>query len=108
MGVACTWASQAEIPTGVSVRSYPLLERYGWVWVWMGEPGAADPSLIPDFSQLTDPAFAAVGKTTHVEANYLLVNDNLMDLSHVGLCPHLHHWQRRLHSEGIANHSEAD
>ena len=77
-------ASQPQIPPGVSVKSYPVLERYGWVWVWMGEAEALDPSLIPDFSQLTDPAFAAVGKTTHVEANYLLVNDNLMDLSHVG------------------------
>ena len=77
-------ASQAEIPAGVGVRSYPALERYGWVWVWMGEPQDADPSRVPEFPQLVDPTFAAVGKTTHVEANYLLVNDNLMDLSHVG------------------------
>ena len=77
-------ASQAEIPPGVQVRAYPVAERYGWVWVWMGDADRADEVLIPDFHYMTDAAYAAVGKTTHVKANYLLVNDNLMDLSHVG------------------------
>ena len=77
-------ASQPDIPQGVRVRAYPVAERHGWVWVWMGEAEKADEALIPDVHFLTDPGYAAVGKTTHVEANCLLVNDNLMDLSHVG------------------------
>ena len=77
-------ASQAEIPEGVRVRAYPVAERHGWVWVWMGDVDKADEGSIPDFHFLTHPRYAAVGKTTHVDANYLLVNDNLMDLSHVG------------------------
>lgn len=76
--------SQPEIPPGIAVRAYPAAERHGWVWIWMGDPLAADPAIIPDFQQLADPAFAAVGKTNHVNANYKLVVDNLMDLSHVG------------------------
>ena len=59
------------------VRAYPVAERYGWVWVWMGDLKTADEALIPDFHYLVDPRYAAVGKTTHVDANYLLVNDNL-------------------------------
>ena len=77
-------ASQPDVPPGLEVKAYPVEERYGWVWIWMGQPQGADPSLIPDFHQLVDPAFAAVGKTNHVEAGYKLVVDNLMDLSHVG------------------------
>ena len=81
----CTYvASQPEVPPGLHVRAYPALERYGWVWVWMGEPEKADPDAIPDFHYLDDPSFAAVGKPHHVAASYLLVNDNLRDLSHVG------------------------
>ena len=50
----------------------------------MGEAAAADPALVPDFHWLTDPGFAAVGKTNHVACAYELVTDNLLDLSHVG------------------------
>jgi len=75
--------SQPETPD-VRVKSYPAIERYGWVWLWMGEIGAANASLIPDFHWLSDDGFAAVGKTNHVACDYRLVADNLLDLSHVG------------------------
>ena len=76
--------SQSFVPPTVRVRSYPALERYGWVWVWMGETTLADPALVPDFGLMESPRHAAVGKTNHVRAGYTLVTDNLMDLSHVG------------------------
>ena len=76
--------SQKLIPPAARIKAYPVAERYGWVWVWMGDADLADPALIPDFGLLTSPAHAAVGKTNHVRANYQLVTDNLMDLSHVG------------------------
>lgn len=76
--------SQSLVPPTARVHSYPVEERYGWIWIWMGEPARADAALIPDFSKLTDPAYAAVGKTNHVRAAYNLVVDNLLDLSHVG------------------------
>ena len=76
--------SQAAIPPRAQVRAYPAEERYGWIWAWMGEAAAADPGLIPDYSVLTAPDQRAVGRTSHVQANYKLVTDNLMELSHVG------------------------
>ena len=76
--------SQAFAPPTARVRAYPTIERYGWVWVWMGDPARADPALLPDFALLDSPAHAAVGKTNHVRSAYRLVTDNLMDLSHVG------------------------
>ena len=82
---ACIAApSNGTVPPRARVKSYPITERYGWVWVWMGAPALADPALIPDFSLMTSPDHRAVGKTTHVAAGYQLVADNLMDLSHVG------------------------
>ncbi len=76
--------SQSFIPPAARVKAFPVTERYGWVWIWMGDPVAADDSMIPDFGLLTSPKHAAVGKTSHVEASYQLIIDNLMDLSHVG------------------------
>lgn len=76
--------SQKLVPPAARVRSDPVEERHGWVWLWMGAAERADPALIPDFSKLVDPAYAAVGKTNHVRAGYQLVIDNLLDLSHVG------------------------
>ena len=76
--------SQAVAPPNARIKSYPVAERYGWVWVWMGEFERADPALIPDFGLLESPVHAAVGKTNFVACDYRLVTDNLMDLSHVG------------------------
>ena len=76
--------SQAAIPPRARVRAYPAEERHGWIWAWMGAAELADPVAIPDYSELTAPDQRAVGRTNHVEANYQLVSDNLMELSHVG------------------------
>jgi vanillate O-demethylase monooxygenase subunit len=76
--------SQKAVPPRARIRSYPAVERYGWVWVWTGVPEAADPDLIPDFSNLTDPEFTAVGATNRVQCSYRLLIDNLLDLSHLG------------------------
>ncbi len=44
----------------------------------------ADAAKVPDFSRLSDKGFASTGGTKLVRANYELITDNLMDLSHVG------------------------
>jgi vanillate O-demethylase monooxygenase subunit len=72
-----------HIPSAAKVRSYPLVERYGILWIWMGDVAKADAALIPDFS-LVDPEHWHVGKRyLHARANYVLETDNIMDLSHV-------------------------
>jgi phenylpropionate dioxygenase-like ring-hydroxylating dioxygenase large terminal subunit len=83
-GVCTFIPSQDEIPAKARVKSYPVVERNDWIWIWMGERALADPNRIPDFSRVGDPAFAASGTTNVVKANFELINDNLMDLSHVG------------------------
>lgn len=71
------------IPKAAFVKSYPLTERYGLVWIWMGDVEKADESLVPSFPWLTDSEnFTQVHGTLNIEANYLLVMDNLTDLSH--------------------------
>jgi phenylpropionate dioxygenase-like ring-hydroxylating dioxygenase large terminal subunit len=74
---------QDRVPASIGVRSYPVAERHRYVWIWMGEKEKADSALIPDFHYNDDPSWAAVGACLHVDANYLLLVENLIDLSHV-------------------------
>jgi vanillate O-demethylase monooxygenase subunit len=78
--------SQDRVPPAVRVRSYPLIERWNFVWIWMGDPALADPDLLPDHDSIgvTHPHFGAdVGGVFLVDARYQLVNENLLDLSHL-------------------------
>jgi phenylpropionate dioxygenase-like ring-hydroxylating dioxygenase large terminal subunit len=75
--------SEGAIPQAARVAAYPLVERYGFVWVWMGDIDRADASQIPDFSVFDDHEhFATVRGYMRIEANYQLAVDNLLDLSH--------------------------
>jgi phenylpropionate dioxygenase-like ring-hydroxylating dioxygenase large terminal subunit len=83
---ACTLNPHGDhaIPDSLRVRSYPLVERHGLVWIWMGQPARSATGAIPDFSIVGDASrYAAASGYTHVKANYQLITDNLLDLSHV-------------------------
>ena len=74
--------SQETVNPSASVRSYPVIERHRFVWVWPGEPALADPSTIPDLGWADDPDWAGDGRMNPIKADYRLVVDNLMDLTH--------------------------
>jgi len=40
------------------VRSYPVVEKDRFIWIWMGQPQNADPAAILDFSGTTTPTGA--------------------------------------------------
>jgi len=70
------------IPPHARVRTYPAVGRYGVIWFWPGDPALADGSLIPDFSALDLPKPIVRGRMTFA-ANYEVISDNLLDLTHV-------------------------
>jgi vanillate O-demethylase monooxygenase subunit len=74
---------QDNIPPKLGVRSYPVLERDRLVWIWMGDPAAADPAKILDFPYLRDAGWRGQPGYMHYKANYLLIVDNLSDFSHL-------------------------
>ena len=71
------------IPKAARVKSYPVHERDMIVWVWMGDADRADTSCLPDFSFLVN-AKPTARNTGYLptRANYQLLCDNIMDLSH--------------------------
>ena len=74
---------QDHIPSGICARVYPLFERWGLIWIWMGEPQRADGSLIPDHSFMERDGWVSVSGTLHLNARAQLLNENLLDLSHL-------------------------
>lgn len=74
---------QTSVPAKARVRSYPVVERGGWVWVWMGEPAQADPAQVPDTHWLDDPQWRSLPGRMHYTVNHLAIADNLLDFSHL-------------------------
>jgi vanillate O-demethylase monooxygenase subunit len=74
---------QAQIPASAKVRSYPVIERKRWVWIWMGDPALADETQIPDTFSLQHPDWRMKPGYLHYDANHLLISDNLLDFSHL-------------------------
>lgn len=70
------------ISPAMRVPAYPLIERHGAIWVWTGEADAADEALLPDYSCYSAPGFAVIRGVMDVAANYELISDNLLDLTH--------------------------
>jgi phenylpropionate dioxygenase-like ring-hydroxylating dioxygenase large terminal subunit len=85
---AAVWApGQDRLPAGARVRAYPIVEKHGWIWIWMGDPALADAKAAPDYDKYDDPKWLAHDELIPIKANYFLVVDNLLDLSHL---PFLH------------------
>ncbi len=78
---------EGHIPSQAKLTSYPVAERHAALWVWLGEPEAADPALLPPETLLMSPDYATQFVYLNVGANYQLVIDNLLDLTHA---PFLH------------------
>lgn len=67
------------------VGSYPVVERQNFVWIWMGDPARANSDDIVDFpyhDQHDEWPFKF--DMFEIDCNYMLLMDNLMDLTHLG------------------------
>ncbi|MDT8265302.1 Rieske 2Fe-2S domain-containing protein, partial [Roseomonas sp. DSM 102946] len=95
----CTFMpSQDTINPSASVRSFPVVEKHRFVWIWPGDPALADPALVPDLHWNHDPAWAGDGKVIHAACDYRLIVDNLMDLTH----------ETYIHGSSIGNDAVAE
>lgn len=72
-----------KIPRAARVETYPVVERHNMIWIWLGDPDRADPEDIPDYYQYDHPDWASDGGHLLVNANYQLLTDNLLDLTHI-------------------------
>lgn len=90
--------SQETINPSACVRSYPIVERHRFIWIWPGDPALADESLIPDMHWNDSEGWASDGELIYVNCDYRLVLDNLMDLTH----------ETYVHGSSIGNRAVAE
>jgi len=90
---------QTKVPPDARVKSYPVVEKWNWLWIWMGDPARADAGTIPDWHWVDDPDWRTVkgndAKPLPVACNYQLITDNLLDIAHLTY----------VHSSSIGNDS---
>jgi phenylpropionate dioxygenase-like ring-hydroxylating dioxygenase large terminal subunit len=65
-----------------SIPAYDLVDRHSVIWIWVGDKPADAELINEEFAFLADPKRAHVRGRFHAKANYQLLLDNLMDISH--------------------------
>jgi phenylpropionate dioxygenase-like ring-hydroxylating dioxygenase large terminal subunit len=79
----CVFNPHGPVPKAARVTTYPVVERHDGIWIWMGVADSADETKMPDLSFIDQtPALAKLTGYIPTAANYQLLTDNIMDLSH--------------------------
>lgn len=66
----------------IRVQSYPVREIGPFVWIWTGDPNAVDDSKLVDQPWMTEAGWRAQVGYIYMEANYLGLKENVLDLTH--------------------------
>jgi vanillate O-demethylase monooxygenase subunit len=74
--------AQQIIPPRTAIRSFPLVEKDGWIWIWTGDAEKADAASVTDTHWMTDPEWATVTHSFPFACRAELIHDNLLDLTH--------------------------
>lgn len=73
---------QTSAPASACVRTFALTSRHGLLWIWLGRKDLADEALIPDIHWNDDADWTPSRGYHHVDADFRLSVDNLLDLGH--------------------------
>ena len=79
----CTKAPTNKMtPDSAQIPSFAVRETGAFVWIWMGKKDAIDCEPV-DMSYTTDPDWSFVTGYYEVAANWILIRENVMDLTHI-------------------------
>lgn len=83
-GACARIPGQKATPSSVRVRSFPVREQHGFIWVWTGDPAlSSDETTLPDFWRSdADGWWGAYGHFESMKVDYRMMNDNLIDVTH--------------------------
>jgi vanillate O-demethylase monooxygenase subunit len=88
--------SQPFAPAACNIVAHPVVDDGTWVWIWPGDPARADLTLLPHTA--VEGFRTAVRAYRRVCGRYMLLHDNLLDLSHL----------EYLHAGGIGSAGAAE
>lgn len=75
--------SQKKPPENIRLRSFPVIERKPFIWIWPGDPDQADPSLLPTQEFIADPEWTSNSGYLKITGSYVHIHENLLDLTHL-------------------------
>ena len=76
--------SQKNVASAMRVQSFRVIEQDGFIWIWMGEPELCGSRLPPRLEFNNGGQWRSMGGYMPVEANYFLLQENVLDLTHFG------------------------
>lgn len=73
-------------PLGAArVRAFPVIEQAPYIWIYLGDPEKIDDvPPPPKLDWAEDSSFAEVHGHMAINANYMLLKENVLDLTHFG------------------------
>ncbi len=83
---ACVKVPSTNAPlTAARIRAFPTIEQKPFVWIYLGDPARIDDVPPPhDLDWADDASFAFVTGRMDIAANYMLLKENVLDLTHFG------------------------
>nr|WP_180205589.1 aromatic ring-hydroxylating dioxygenase subunit alpha [Pseudomonas sp. SbOxS1]NYU05718.1 aromatic ring-hydroxylating dioxygenase subunit alpha [Pseudomonas sp. SbOxS1] len=73
---------QLRIPTKARIDAYPTLERYGWIWAFLGDLPETERPPLPIFDWIDDAAVRVVSGHFDWDASWDRVIENGLDFAH--------------------------
>lgn len=71
-----------RIPAKARVDAYPVVERHGWIWAFLGDLPEAERPPLPVLNWLSDPAYRIVHGVFEWDASWDRVMENGLDFAH--------------------------
>ena len=73
---------EGKIPKRARVDRYPVEEKYGFVWVFVGDLPQEQRPPLPEFPEYTDPSYKIIRGQFEWKADYARVVENGLDFAH--------------------------
>lgn len=81
----CVRVPSMAAPPPIRVERYPVRESGPLVWIYLGDTECIDQvAPPPPIGWMADPAYAVRKGVMTIAANYLLLKENVLDLTHLG------------------------
>lgn len=81
----CVHVPTMSSPPPIRVQSYPVREVGPLLWIYLGDPSQLEKVPPPPHADwMTEGAYALRKGSMAIKANYLLLKENVLDLSHLG------------------------
>lgn len=74
------------------VRTYPVREKYGLIWVFPGDANLAEEKDLPNIKEYDDAEWFGVPIPARFQAHFSICNENAMDVFHGYLHKNLQGW----------------